>query len=330
MANIKIKDINNNVTIDINKEDTDMTIINIKDFAEAIANIINEYQNKYEASVTEVVKMNDEKLYGIAFRTKGSDTAPTCYINGAYEDYMDGCETLDSIAAILLEQAENVAPCPPVPTQMDKFSFDAMQDKLSIRVGEIKRNTEYFKNTPYKEDYFGLGLGMIADINFSDEYRTAVNAQIMEQFNEDGHDKAEVLMTALRNSAKVNPPIFTEMGGALFGRGFAQNLLEVEDYEWDNDGGMFVLTTESGIFGASALFYPRVLDKIAEMFRVGLYILPSSVHEVIILPDAGNFNAEDLKRMVHEANSTVVDPKDVLSDNVWYFSYTDHDIQIAA
>ena len=328
MAIIKIEDINNNVTIDINKEDTDMTITNIKEFANAIAKVINETQNKYEASVAEVVKMNDEKLYGVTLKTEGSDAAPTCYIDGAYEEYKDGCETLDSIADELIRQADGLQPYPAIPTKMQDFSFDAVQDKLSIRVAEIQRNKEFFEKTPYKKDYFGLGLGMMADINFNSEYRTAVNEQLMEQFNNEGHSKAEVLMTALRNASKINPPKFSDMMGAMFGGG--KNLLDDKDYEWDDDGSMFVLTNESGIFGASALFYPGVIDRISEILGVGFYILPSSVHEVIILPDTGAHDAEALKRMVLEANRTVVEPKDVLSDNVWYYNYNFDEIQIVA
>lgn len=328
MATIKIEDINNNVTIDINKEDTDMAITNIKEFAEAVAQKINKVQNKYEASVTEVVKLNDEKLYGIILKTEGSDTAPTCYINGAYEEFKNGCESVNTVAFALIEQADGLQPYPSVPTTIQDFSFDTVQDKLSIRVAEIQRNKEFFEKTPYKKDYFGLGLGMIADINFNHEYRTAVNEQLMEQFNSEGHSKAEVLMTALRNASKINPPKFSDMMGTMFGGG--SNLLDDKDYEWDNDGSMFVLTNESGLFGASALFYPGVIDRISEILGVGLYILPSSVHEVIILPDTGAHDAEALKQMVMQANRTVVEPNEVLSDNVWYYSYTADEISIVA
>ena len=329
MAIIKIEDINNNVTININKEDTDMTITNIKEFANAIAKVINETQNKYEASVSEVVKMNDEKLYGVTLMTERSDAAPTCYIDGAYEEYKDGCETLDSIADELIRQADVLQPYPEgIPTKMQDFSFDAVRDKLSIRVAEIQRNKEFFEKTPYKKDYFGLGLGMIADINFNGEYRTAVNEQLMEKFNSEGHSKAEVLMTALRNASKINPPKFSYITDAMFG--CSKNLLDDKDYDWENDGSMFVLTNERGIFGASALFYPGVIDRISEILGVGFYILPSSVHEVIILPDIGQYNAEDLKNMICEANRTVVKPNEVLSDNVWYYSYNFDEIQIVA
>lgn len=304
------------------------TITNIKDFAEAVAQKINEVQNKYEASVAEVVKLNDEKLYGVTLKTEGSDTAPTCYIDGAYEEFKDGYESVNTVAFTLMEQADELQPCPAIPTKMQDFSFDAVQDKLSIRVAEIQRNKEFFEKTPYKEDAFGLGLGMMADINFSDEYRTAVNEQLMEKFIDEGHSKAEVLTKALGNASKINPPKLSDMMSAMLGGG--DNLLDDESYEWNDDGAMFVLTNESGIFGASALFYPGVIDRISEILGVGFYILPSSVHEVIILPDTGAHDAEALKQMVLEANRTVVKPNEVLSDNVWYYNYNFDEIQIVA
>lgn len=303
------------------------TITNIQEFANAIAEIINEWYDKYEASVTEVVKMNDEKLYGVVLKADKSNAAPTCYVNELYEDYKDECATLEDIAKSLVEYVDNL-PNTQIPDINFDFSFDAVRDKLSIRVAEIQRNKEFFEKTPYKEDYFGLGLGMIADINYNNDYRTVVNEQLMKQFNDEGHDKAEVLMTALRNASKINPPRFGDMMSSIFGA--PVNLLDDEDYEWDNDQTMFVLTTENGLCGASALFYPGVIDKIAEIFRTGFFILPSSIHEVIILPDTGAHEAEALKKMVLEANRTVVDPKDVLSDNVWYFSYLDSEITIVA
>jgi hypothetical protein len=82
---------------------------------------------------------------------------------------------------------------------------------------------------------------------------------------------------------------------------------------------MYVLTTESGNLGASALFYPDVQEKAAELMGSGYYVLPSSVHECILVPDIAGHNEKDLCAMVKEANRTVVEPKDVLSDNVYHF-----------
>jgi hypothetical protein len=82
---------------------------------------------------------------------------------------------------------------------------------------------------------------------------------------------------------------------------------------------MYVLTTESGTLGASALYYPDVKEKAAEVIGCSYYVLPSSTHEVILVPDAAGIDEKELCSMVKQANRTVVEPKDVLSDNVYHF-----------
>jgi hypothetical protein len=83
---------------------------------------------------------------------------------------------------------------------------------------------------------------------------------------------------------------------------------------------MYVLTNTSGSLGAAALFYPDVKDKAAELIGSDYYILPSSTHEVILVPDSAGINPKELCEMVKQANRTVVDEKDILSDNVYHYS----------
>ena len=83
---------------------------------------------------------------------------------------------------------------------------------------------------------------------------------------------------------------------------------------------MYVLTNTSGSLGAAALFYPDVKEKAAELLGSDYYILPSSVHEVILVPDSAGINAKELCDMVKQANRTVVEEQDILSDNVYHYS----------
>jgi hypothetical protein len=59
----------------------------------------------------------------------------------------------------------------------------------------------------------------------------------------------------------------------------------------------------------------RIADKLGE----GYYALPSSLHEFIIIPESAGIDAREMCEMVKTANKTVVEPKDVLSDNVLHF-----------
>ena len=83
---------------------------------------------------------------------------------------------------------------------------------------------------------------------------------------------------------------------------------------------MYVLTNSSKIQGAACMFYPHVLEMIGEILKEDFYILPSSIHEVILVPSDRIDNPSDLFTMVEDANRTVVALGDILSDSVYYYN----------
>lgn len=86
--------------------------------------------------------------------------------------------------------------------------------------------------------------------------------------------------------------------------------------EFDDDP-MFVMTT--GTFGANSILRKDLLKEFALKKNRNIYILPSSVHELILVPDNIGHDVQDLKNMVYEINRTEVDLQDRLSDSVYYY-----------
>ena len=95
---------------------------------------------------------------------------------------------------------------------------------------------------------------------------------------------------------------------------------ELEEVIDDTAGSvdMYILTNRNQTYGASALFYPGLLEKVTEYLGGGFYILPSSVHEVILIPEAAG-EPDALRRMVREVNRCEVPEDMILSDNVYYY-----------
>lgn len=270
----------------------------------------------------EIAKMNDQKLHGLTFKPKGSDAAPTLYIDDLYERHENG----EDIGFLLVDLANRYeeARKAPTPPEVD-LSWDRVRDNLSVRLLEKKRNIDFLSNMPYVD--VGNGLAMTADINMPGdmhgEWRIAVNHGVMEQL---GVDRNELFINAMESAVSYDRATLTDMTQALFSPD-KENLLDrAEPLEPMEVGGMYVLTTESGNLGASALFYPDVKEKAAEMIGSGYYVLPSSIHEVILVPDTMNHDARDLCDMVKQANRSVVEPKDVLSDNVYHYDKDSRDL----
>ena len=92
------------------------------------------------------------------------------------------------------------------------------------------------------------------------------------------------------------------------------------DSGFGKGGRMFVLGNEKKLFGAAAMFYRDTIEEFSDEMGKSIFILPSSVHEVILVPDDGLQEPEELWKMVCEINETQVEPEDVLTDSVYYFS----------
>lgn len=262
-----------------------------------------------------ISKMNDQKLHGLTFKPKGSDAAPTLYIDDLYERHENG-EDLGLLLVDLANRYEQArhAPAPPAV----ELSWEKVRDKLTVRLLEKSRNIDFLSNMPYAD--MGNGLAMIVDINMGEDrggdWRAAVNHGLLESL---GVDKETLFITAMDDSMHIAPAVLTDMSQALFSPD-KENLLDrTEPLDTADVGGMYVLTNEEGMLGASALYYPDVKEKAAELIGSGYYVLPSSVHEVILVPDTMDHDVRDLCEMVKQANRTVVEPKDVLSDNVYHY-----------
>ena len=91
---------------------------------------------------------------------------------------------------------------------------------------------------------------------------------------------------------------------------------------------MWVLTNKERVFGASALLYDNQLEKVAEKIKEDFYILPSSIHEVIIVPKKYGAPKDYMVKMVREINGENLDMEERLADNVYFYSIDTKELQI--
>lgn len=271
--------------------------------------VISELQSRlsdYEVTEQSVMKMNDIVLHGVTVRHKDSDVAPTMYLDASFENYLRG-QSIESIVQYLEDavlSSETVAPIRNAEEM--NFSFDNIKDKLALRLIDTELNTEYLKS--HKYGLVGAGLAIVAEVNLGNGYRCVITNDIADQ---NDLNMSMIFTIAMENMQKKHPAKLINMETALFG-GESENILDSENTELT---GMSVLQSDGmESFGAIALVYKGLTDKIYDLFG-NCFILPSSVHECILVNDS--FDADELKQMVIQANRTVVDAQDVLSNSVF-------------
>ena len=86
----------------------------------------------------------------------------------------------------------------------------------------------------------------------------------------------------------------------------------------------FVVTNTERVDGAGVIFYPEFMDNMGELLGNDFFILPSSIHEMLILPDDGQVDAEMLKEMVKEVNASQLQDEEILSDHAYYYCRHSH------
>ena len=130
-----------------------------------------------------------------------------------------------------------------------------------------------------------------------------------------GVTKEDLFREALETSARLNPPA----------------LMALSDFmELPGDTDMIILSSKTGRFGASVICYPGVLDSVAEKMDGDFYLLPSSVHEMIVLPVTEDGDTSGLWTMVKDVNhSNVIRADDVLTDSVYRYYAADKQLLLA-
>lgn len=294
----------------------------INEFAKKVCNTMKkELGSQCRVECREVRKNNGVILHGLLVLGEDQNVAPTIYLDDFLEAYEAGA-TFESIIRRLGEICREDALREHI--DMDFFrSFEQVKDRICYRLIGRKGNEELLEDIPYIEfldlaicfyyAYHGdqLGDGTILVHNS--------HLQLWKTCT------AELFGLARDNTGRLFPWVCSSLEEVL-------NEIAVEDDGGENEFlrevPLKVLSNTKRMHGAACMLYGGVLDELAREEGRNFYILPSSVHEVILLADTGFGSAQELKRMIVEVNGTQVAPEEVLSDSLYYYDSTDKRVKI--
>lgn len=131
---------------------------------------------------------------------------------------------------------------------------------------------------------------------------------------------------AMENSVKIFPPVVRPLSSMI--ESLSQGFLNEE--RKDYNGEILVITNEANVNGAAALFYPGIMNHISELIGGDYYILPSSIHECILLPMTIQPNYLELENMVKEVNMMMVPEEEQLGNRVYYYDSERNTFELAS
>jgi hypothetical protein len=292
--------------------------ITIEEYAREIVDIINrDHGDEVEAVYTTITKANDEKFHGMMIRSredldKSQSISPTLYVNEPYENEIDTEEAAQGLYDVYLE---NISPN--INFDMEQImDFDNIKDKIHARLLNPEKNKEYLKDmvsVPFLDMacIFAITVGNIG----KSVGTIAIRKGMLEKWNKTPEDLIECV---INDKFNIIP-----MGTLL------KNMLGEAPIE-DDAPQMFVITNEDRVYGASALMSNNTLKEVAGIMKSDLYLLPSSVHEIIAVPSNGTMDIDNLKAMVREVNDTQLSANELLSYNVYEYDKEENEVRISA
>ena len=273
----------------------------------------------------EVRKNNGVILHGLLVLGENRNVAPTIYLDTFLEAYEAGA-TFGSIIQRLSDICREDMLRESVDMEFFR-SFERVRDRICYRLIGRKGNEELLEDIPYIEfldlaicfyyAYHGESLG---------DGTILVHNSHLELWDT---CTAELFGLAKRNTQRLFPWVcnsIAEVLGEIAGEDESSE--EADEEAFLQEIPMQVLSNDKRTQGAVCMLYPDVLDTLSGKGKRNFFILPSSVHEVILLEDTGAGSIPELKKMVTEVNATQVAPEEVLSDSLYYYDSTDKRVKI--
>jgi hypothetical protein len=201
---------------------------------------------------------------------------------------------------------------------MDEEMIEAMRENIIINLISQERNRFLENPHPYKlQNDMAITYRWAAKVNVDSIHSALIDDTLMSRL---GLNHDELHKLAFENTMRLFPANIISMEQMFMDESTPS---DIDNFHYDDidkmSPPMYVLSNNIKINGASTIVYPGILEKLAEKFGSDFYILPSSVHEVILIPDDGNSDESHLSWLVRTVNMEQVSINERLSKSAYKY-----------
>lgn len=298
----------------------------IREFAEKVCTGTAEKLGpEYKVSVREMVKNNGVVLQGLVIEKQGERMVPVLHLEDLWEAYREG-RSLEEIVNKVLDRYVDSLTMEPL--EAEKFDdFEKIKGGICFRLFGRAGNEAFLKDLPYVE-FLDMAVSFYyvdeADREGLNKLLTVSNG-LMRRW---GTDTEELLRLASENTPRIFPEEYLPIDQMI-----AKLMCPDLGGEEELSGSAFegsplqILRNMHRQYGAACLLYPGLLERIAEK-EGSFYIIPSSVHETILIKDTGAASADRLKEMIYQVNREALEPEEVLTDSLYYYDAAEKKMKV--
>lgn len=286
-----------------------MTYDNFKE--SIIQHLRKDIPDPKKIAIRSITRNNGQQLDGLIILQNDLNIAPTIYLNTYFEEHCNGTPFYDIYDQILKAYRKHR---PSESINASFFNdFDQVRPHIIYRLINHKMNQELLQDVPHIQ-FLDLAV-VFYYLLHADRTGSASILIRNEHLSGWDTDADTLLKLARKNTPKLLPYELQDM----------YQILEHNLYsDLTNPYPMFVLSNHFHLNGACCILYQDLLRQISETLESDFYILPSSVHEVILVPATDRSSISALSEMVQDVNGTEVAQDEILSQHAYYYSRKDH------
>lgn len=245
---------------------------------------------------------------------EGSRISPSIVLNPFYGRYIEG-ERKEKLLKEIAYLYENNRDCGfSIPDSFQEFS--SICDRVIMRLVNYDKNRESLQDCPHiRKLDLAITFRWLA---YQDEVGISTALITNREMEVWKKEVGQLYELGMENTPKFFPATIKTMRDVL------KDYVDIKEGEME----IYILTNPMGIHGATCMLYESVLEGFAKRIGGDFFILPSSIHEVILVPVTEYLRKEELSQLVRQANDSVVSAGEILSDFVYLYERQKHLISI--
>lgn len=276
-----------------------------------IEKLHSHFQEPKNITIHEITKINGFKMEGLVILDQGFNIAPTLYLDYYFKKYESGTDFTDVLEELIMNYEANR---PRTPIDVSFFTdYEQAKHRIVFKVINYEKNRELLENIPHFP-FLDLAIVFYCLVH-SDATGNAsilIHHQHMQRWNA---TPEQLMQLSMENTPSLLEYELRSMESILSDN----NRIRIPSLY-----PMYVLTNYSHLNGACCILYKNLLKQFSEKINSDFFILPSSIHEVILLPANDISAIEALSEMVKEVNTVEVSEDEILSDHAYYYSRRDN------
>lgn len=272
------------------------------------------------------VEKTNQNYEAMSVVLEGSNVGVNFNIENAFASYEHTDDYAGVLASATMVIADGLdrAPAIDVSALMD---YENMKEKLSVEVISAEANADLLANVPHdRMEDLAVVYRFVMESSEDGRASILVTNNLMDRM---GVSHEQLRADALENSPEIRPVVIMGMNEVM------KEMIGPEVYEMfgipdDAEETMYVATVpDNKNSGAGVIAYQDFMDQAAERVGGDFFVLPSSINEILLVPDNGDMTADALRDMVKDVNAKEVSPEERLSDNVYHYDSKGHVFELA-